>query len=1667
MSKKLVWLFENKNINLSVVKREKVNNTKLYESMGLSMSKDSNETILLEGDVAEFLDSNSLNENDRWYNKDAYLEEVKSLQPWIQEGRLFGALDHDEDYLVKMKEVSHMVTKLYYDEESKKVKIIIKLIPTIIGGGCDAIAIVNSGGKLSISARAVGYYDEDSKEATIDTIFTYDIVSTPGFSFAKLNVLKQDNNTTVVEMTESEKSNVIEILKQRKETAMKNNGKKITLNLNESVYVSKDRWALQKYNRSKKQVANFDKMLEKATNAGSSIENLLLGLGLEPKEIKLSICADSIDVNAKIKCNSESVLQSSKLKSQDVENVLSGLKIGHMYNDAEHIRTTDSLPVLFSINISLYDENGLEPISNSELDEAHDLMENITIGNKLKIRRKNLNENKTFKNIGELEKAYHPIYLRALDDLELYDDEELSSSEQDEADDLADEMFLKKYGVSYRELFMTLDESENGEPDFKVGYFESKEFGGITVEAGEYEAKFNNEVVELWKGDEKIVEMGQDEFKNSGYVDKTEDLNETDKPHYNKSNTLDRDAALQLFRKGKSVVGVYSDMDSESTLTDESKFKEFEVFALDESKKKKLNESIEFMSITLADLGTEEYGGEDNLETITDVSSLLKEDPDKIVFFNSEDNFKELEILEKKLDFNKPYKKMGNIFLFKYNGIDMAFEYAEGGLSTFFVKASDRSKVEKLNLSESKKLNESMSAEAAFKLAGENSSYAGKLESLITEHYGKELEAKYGSTDFADIHSEIDDDEGFNKFYKNYIKKLVADKVDLSESKKRKLNESNERRGYVGYDYDVKTGKIKRNGEQGVTSEYGIGWYLAFMHDSNLKKTLEDNKIVKFKESPMEFPEDIEEEIKNYLKKQGINESAMKKTKNLSEAKVTLKDTPDGDVEVNYTKEEDGSLRITSAGVVDDVQLPADELEDIGLMDEYLDLLQAHLDAKGSNNDLGESKSEGSSMVVGESYMIKKGDMEAYCEYKGRAGDGFVFDNSGQEIIVSPDEFGKVVSMDESKHSFKNCNEVEDAYHKIMEDVESNKPEWGFEAISDAAHDEFKKKYGIDFDDAVNLFESKEGTLQHGSLKDGSLTVGGLYLINKGNIHDYYKYKGLIGKDYAFEKSGKEVMVSPDEFEKVVALYEGKRLGKRKLNESKDALVTIQNNLDPDSDLYNSMSTHIKGGKADKDDLKTILDSLDPDSDLHNAMKSSLSESEIVEHTTSDKDEENIEDAKNIGKNNMGQDVEGLNESDSKIDNKLVEDMVSNIWDESLVNEAYSELIKDGSAKDVEEKSNQLISYFTKSADKKTLSDWFGLSEAIEDIMPTQEENIKQFQEDADELINETLGGLSESRKNVVKERKPKVGDDIIAFGSIATVLNESKNGKVVQWRDGKSSTLKESDLLPLPKNRVKRIKLNEVKRRLNSIKNDVISRMNESKTFVKADQIKNVEDFKGKVKKLISSELKGLNENRLKDVKLAKSLKESLKISNNKGELIDRSVNLSESKAKSIRRNSTKHIFVLEENLKTLTESHNKLVKKYNEQSAALESLKPMLESINRVGGIERFHVEVEKKLQDMGESISKIKPVTDKIKKEENLNENKISKYIDKSVRAFSSNKPYLHSLSESQIKQIMNSGRDTVNRIETFLGESKNEKITFNRLYEAVEAVDNVLSSMMLID
>lgn len=132
-------------------------------------------------------DHKVINRNGRIYQSGEVLRHLGYLRDMIKEngGRILGELDHPEGrFEVSMKEASHMITDLWYDQNTNCVMGRLEVLDT--PNGKTLKSLIDAGYPLYVSSRAAGDVDPKTKEVEIAQIFTYDVVCTPGFKEARL-----------------------------------------------------------------------------------------------------------------------------------------------------------------------------------------------------------------------------------------------------------------------------------------------------------------------------------------------------------------------------------------------------------------------------------------------------------------------------------------------------------------------------------------------------------------------------------------------------------------------------------------------------------------------------------------------------------------------------------------------------------------------------------------------------------------------------------------------------------------------------------------------------------------------------------------------------------------------------------------------------------------------------------------------------------------------------------------------------------------------------------------------------------------------------------------------------------------------------------------------------------------------------------------------------------------------------------------------------------------------------------------------------------------------------------------------------------------------------------------------------------------------------------------
>ncbi len=132
----------------------------------------------------EFATISELNNNNRYYSKENYIEFVELLRKDVHSPKgVYGEFEHPKGYAVNGNNVTHKILDLWYDETDDKVYGYIMLLNN--SKAEPAREIIKSGGQLGISARGGGKEvanNDGTYNAVLSLLVTYDIVYHPGFT---------------------------------------------------------------------------------------------------------------------------------------------------------------------------------------------------------------------------------------------------------------------------------------------------------------------------------------------------------------------------------------------------------------------------------------------------------------------------------------------------------------------------------------------------------------------------------------------------------------------------------------------------------------------------------------------------------------------------------------------------------------------------------------------------------------------------------------------------------------------------------------------------------------------------------------------------------------------------------------------------------------------------------------------------------------------------------------------------------------------------------------------------------------------------------------------------------------------------------------------------------------------------------------------------------------------------------------------------------------------------------------------------------------------------------------------------------------------------------------------------------------------------------------------
>lgn len=122
--------------------------------------------------------SDTQNGNGRVYPHRVLMREVENYKKLVQERRALGELDHPDDSVINLKNASHLVTEIWWNNKDVMGKV--KILDTPSGQVLQEL--VKSGVSLGISSRGMGSVSEGSGQTIVEDDFQlicFDFVSEP------------------------------------------------------------------------------------------------------------------------------------------------------------------------------------------------------------------------------------------------------------------------------------------------------------------------------------------------------------------------------------------------------------------------------------------------------------------------------------------------------------------------------------------------------------------------------------------------------------------------------------------------------------------------------------------------------------------------------------------------------------------------------------------------------------------------------------------------------------------------------------------------------------------------------------------------------------------------------------------------------------------------------------------------------------------------------------------------------------------------------------------------------------------------------------------------------------------------------------------------------------------------------------------------------------------------------------------------------------------------------------------------------------------------------------------------------------------------------------------------------------------------------------------------
>lgn len=157
--------------------------------------------------------ADAVNANGRIYPRDILFREIENYKRLVQDRRAVGCLDHDDSPTVDLKNVSHIVTDIWTENDVVYGKV--EILPTPMGD--IARGLIESNVKIGISSRALGTVRNNGNADIVQTdlhMICWDLVSDPSTHNAFMMKESKEYDPSVLKQIFSKEDRVLRAISE-------------------------------------------------------------------------------------------------------------------------------------------------------------------------------------------------------------------------------------------------------------------------------------------------------------------------------------------------------------------------------------------------------------------------------------------------------------------------------------------------------------------------------------------------------------------------------------------------------------------------------------------------------------------------------------------------------------------------------------------------------------------------------------------------------------------------------------------------------------------------------------------------------------------------------------------------------------------------------------------------------------------------------------------------------------------------------------------------------------------------------------------------------------------------------------------------------------------------------------------------------------------------------------------------------------------------------------------------------------------------------------------------------------------------------------------------------------------------------------------------------------